>query len=103
MTHEFLESAEFTDNMTFGEFLRKKRRLLGLNQTDFAELLGYGQNTISRWEVGNGSPPFEDARKIVDFLGGDIKIVNSENSLERNLRLNELVNNYLQYGITQVF
>lgn len=35
-----------------GEELRRRRRALGLNQTELGELLGLTQNTISRWEKG---------------------------------------------------
>ena len=73
MKHQYKEDGKFTANMTFGEVLRKSRRLMGYNQTDFAELFGVCQNTISKWETGEYSPPFEDAQYILKRLG--IKIV----------------------------
>lgn len=103
MTHEFVESDNFTIDMDFGEFIRKKRRILGLNQTDFGEMLGgYMQSTISMWELGITSPPIEEARTIIDRLGADLMIVNQENNFERKMRVNEMVDNYLRYGISQV-
>lgn len=78
MTHEFDEPNEFTKDMAFGEFMRRKRRLKGLNQTDFAEELGYTQGTISRWEIGKDSPPIEEARFIIEHLGGVLQINNTE-------------------------
>lgn len=78
MIHEYDESPVFDKDITFGEFLRKKRRLMGLNQTDFGAKLGYGQHTISFWENGNYSPPIDTARYIVEELGGEIHIVNYE-------------------------
>lgn len=74
MTHEFKESPDFTDDMAFGEVLRKIRRLKGMNQTDMGYLLGYNTNTISQWELGNTSPYIEDAREIIKRLGGCLKI-----------------------------
>lgn len=78
MKHEFNEPNEFKKDMAFGEFMRRKRRLMGLNQSDFAEELGYTQGTISRWEVGKESPPIEVARGIIRRLGGDLQIANTE-------------------------
>ena len=78
MTHIFNESWDFRDDMRFGEFIRKKRRLMGLNQTDFAELLGVNQGTESQWELGVTSPPLSKARKIIEYLGGELLIVNKE-------------------------
>ena len=78
MKHEFDEPNEFKKDMAFGEFMRRKRRLMGLNQTDFAEELGYTQGTISRWEVGKDSPPIEDAREIIEQLGGCLQIANTQ-------------------------
>ena len=76
MRHNFGEEAIFRKNMTFGEFLRKKRRLMGLNQTDFGKQLLTDPNTISKWERDVTSPRFEDARLIIEDLGGEVLIVN---------------------------
>ena len=76
MRHNFYETDDFTEDMPFGEFIRKKRRLLGLNQSDFGEMLEVGQGTISQWELGETSPPFEDARKIIMRLGAEVVIDN---------------------------
>ena len=76
MRHNFNETREFNTNMPFGEFLRKKRRILGMNQTDFAKLLGVNQGTISQWELRVTSPPFDDAKEIAERLGAEVKIEN---------------------------
>ena len=79
MIHDFVEDANFTDDMPFGEFIRKKRRLMGLNQTDFGKMLGgLSQGTISQWELRETTPYFDYAKKIVSALGGEILIVNKE-------------------------
>lgn len=106
MIHEFKEDIAFSDDMTFGEYLKKKRRLLGLNQADFAEVLGLNQETVSRWEQGKNSPPIEKARELVSVLGGELKITNfaDEESgfpICETARINELVDNYINHGIAQ--
>ena len=76
MIHKFKEDDKFSPDMSFGEFLRKKRRLLGLNQTDLADKLGVNQGTLSMWELGVTSPPIDDAAYILKRLGGELKILN---------------------------
>ena len=73
MRHEYNETPDFDDDMSFGEYIRKKRRLLGMNQSDFGYYIGdYHQHTISMWETGTRSPSFDEARRIVELLDGAI-------------------------------
>lgn len=76
MRHNFNEDGSFMDDMPFGEFIRKKRRILGMNQADFAEMLGVHQSTVSMWELRVTSPPIDDATDIVKRLGGELRITN---------------------------
>jgi transcriptional regulator with XRE-family HTH domain len=46
MRHDFKEDGSFMDDMPFGEYIRKKRRILGMNQTDFAKMLGVKSDSI---------------------------------------------------------
>lgn len=74
------EALEITDDLKllneFGEFLRSKRKAMGLNQEEMGCLLGgYAQNTISMWELGITSPPIADAVEIIKFLGGILLII----------------------------
>ena len=76
MRHNYEEDKNFTPDMPFGEFIRKKRRLMGYNQTDFSEIIGVDQSTISQWELGVRSPSIENARYIISQLGGELLIMN---------------------------
>lgn len=76
MRHNYKEDDTFTENMPFGEFVRKKRRIMGYNQMDFAKRLGINQGTLSMWELGVTSPPIDDAKDIALMLGGEILIKN---------------------------
>lgn len=76
MRHKFNEDGSYMDDMPFGEYIRKKRRILGMNQTDFAKLLGVNQGTISMWELRVTSPPIDDATEIIQRLGGEVRILN---------------------------
>lgn len=72
--YHFQEDPEFTDTMRFGEIIRKKRRLMGLNQTEMGEMLDVDQGTISKWELGTTSPTIESARYMLRVLGFDLMI-----------------------------
>ena len=76
MIHDFNEGNDFDVDMRFGAFLRKKRRLMGLNQTDMGKMLGKDQGTISMWEMGITSPPFDEGTDIIEKLGGKVMLAN---------------------------
>lgn len=78
MYHEFKETDDFTEDMSFGEWLYKARRINGYSQADLADELGLYQHTISDWELAKSSPPIEKARKFMKELGFKLKIVRAE-------------------------
>ena len=49
-----------------GEKIARKRKDLGMTQTDFAERLSVTRQTVSRWESGTVLP---DIEKIADIAG----------------------------------
>jgi len=87
MRHNFGEKADFTNDMSFGAFLKKKRRLMGLNQTDFGAEMLIDPNTISKWETGKTSPPIETARMIIEDLGGELLIINHKDAPKGKLKV----------------
>lgn len=76
MIHDYNESPIFRDDMTFGEVIKKKRRLMGLCQLDFGEKYGIDQGTVCRWERGVTSPGIEEARYVLKRLGAKVIIRN---------------------------
>ena len=76
MKHDFEEDIDFRDDMSYGEFVRKKRRLMGFNQSDFGKMFGVTQNTVSSWEVGKTTPSFDIAVYVITRLGGKVLIKN---------------------------
>jgi transcriptional regulator with XRE-family HTH domain len=76
LRHAYVEDDKFTEDMPFGEFVRKKRRIMGYTQADFAKRLGVDRGTVSMWELGVTSPPIDTAKDIALMLGGEILIKN---------------------------
>ena len=72
--YTFIESPDFNESMKFGEIIRKKRRLMGLSQSELGELLDADQGTISKWELGLTSPAIESARYMLRILGFELVI-----------------------------
>ena len=50
--------------MTFAAALKKRRKALGLTQSQLAPLIGYDKQTVSNWETGR-SMPWEKVERTV--------------------------------------
>ena len=48
--------------------IQEKRSLLGINQSEFSNLLGVERSTISKWETGKSLPRAELLPKIAQIL-----------------------------------
>ena len=48
--------------------IQEKRSLLGMNQSEFSNLLGVERSTISKWETGKSLPRAELLPKIAQIL-----------------------------------
>ena len=59
--------------MTISNELKRRRKILGISQTDLAEMSGVSLATIKNIERGKGNPSFATMEKIVEILG--MKIV----------------------------
>lgn len=93
MIHDYKESPIFRDDMTFGEVIKKKRRLMGLNQKDFSQIYGIDQGTVCRWERGVTSPSIENARYVLKRLGSKVIIRNIDDHYK------EILIGNFEYGL----
>jgi DNA-binding XRE family transcriptional regulator len=60
--------------MNYAVLIRQLREKMILSQTEFAELLGVSNVTVSRWETGKSFPTIKLKRKLNDlFLKYDIR------------------------------
>lgn len=65
--------------MTFGEKIRKERRKLGLDQTEFGKLIGVSLRTVVTYEKGQGFPRARsDYKRIADALGVNVNYLLTE-------------------------
>ena len=53
---------------TFGENLKKERRVAGMSQKEFAEKLGTTQQRVSEWECGKVEPTLYNILAIIRIL-----------------------------------
>lgn len=58
-------------NKSFAKNLIKARRAADLTQKELAEILGYSEKTISKWECGNSFPSLDTFVKICEVLRVD--------------------------------
>ena len=63
-----------------GDLIRKRRELLGLLQTQLADLSGVSSRTIQLVEQGKGNPSLETLISLIDPLGLRIELVLKEPS-----------------------
>ncbi len=59
---------EISTVVALGEKLKQYRKLLGINQEDFAKQLGIDPTTLSKLERGKKEPKGKIKRKIENFL-----------------------------------
>ena len=57
------------DKKTFGENLKKERKIAGLTQQQLAEKLGIKQQQLSEWECNKVEPTVFNIVAIVKALG----------------------------------
>ncbi len=55
--------------INLGEKMARKRKDLGMTQTDFAEKLSVSRQTVSRWEAGSVLPDIDKITDIAGLLG----------------------------------
>lgn len=58
----------------FGEFIRKRRKSMGLNQTELGNMFQLHQHTISEYELGHSFPYLDTAEYMIKRLGGELVI-----------------------------
>ena len=57
-----------------GETIKNRRKNLGINQTDLAEMAGISKNTLYQLERGQSNPSWAVVYKILDILGLELNI-----------------------------
>ncbi len=58
---------------TFGEFLKREREKREMNQSDFGQMIGIIMTDISKIENGRKKFPFQNMKKLSDFLDKEIE------------------------------
>lgn len=56
------------DQAKIGRFIAEMRKVQGLTQREFAELLGISDKSVSKWECGNGMPDISLMLPICNIL-----------------------------------
>jgi len=85
------ERRKYDMNDTIGERIARLRKEKNITQTQLAEYLYVTPQTVSRWEVGSGTPEISLLPKIATFFGVSIDALFGLTSMNR---ANELVLKY---------
>ena len=57
-----------------GNIIKERRKELGINQQELADLAGVGINSLVAIERGKGNPSLKTLLRILDVLGLEIKL-----------------------------
>jgi y4mF family transcriptional regulator len=57
-----------------GEYLKVRRKTLGITQPHLAELAQISTNTLYKLERGQGNPSLEVLNKLAEVLGLELKL-----------------------------
>lgn len=57
-----------------GEFIKERRKSLGVEQRDVAELAETSTHTLSNIETGKANPTFAVLNRVLDVLGLEIVV-----------------------------
>lgn len=58
-----------------GDAIRQRRQILGLSQTQLADLSSISSRTIQLVEQGKGNPSLETLIKLIDIVGLRLELV----------------------------
>ena len=76
-------------------FIKLKRKKLGLTQEELAQKLFVTEKAISRWETGRGTPDISLLIPLAKILNVDVsELLNGENKIEEVIKYNELNKKY---------
>lgn len=65
---EFIGYYPFPEPTTLGERIIRYRRVHGLNQKEFGDLIGFNESTVCAWERSNGKFWPKRVQKVEEFL-----------------------------------
>lgn len=72
LTLKSLRKKDYSEHPeTLGEYLKKRRRELGLLQREVADRMGINHFTYINWEKDKTKPVSSQFRPVIDFLGFD--------------------------------
>ena len=80
------------DNRIIGKFIKRKRKEIGLTQTELGDKLGVSDKAISKWETGNSLPDIGILKSLSDILGiSTSELLNGREDNNKNVKDNKIV------------
>ena len=80
------------DNRIIGKFIKRKRKEIGLTQTELGDKLGVSDKAISKWETGNSLPDIGILKSLSDILGiSTSELLNGREDNNKDVKDNKIV------------
>ena len=67
--------------MKIAQFIKEKRKNLGLTQTDLAEKAGVGLRFVRDLEQGKPTLRLDKVNQVLDFFGSEMGVIRKEISI----------------------
>ena len=61
-------------NPNFAHNLRTVRRVLGISQSEIAEIIGVDRSTYTYYETGKSEPPIHRLKRIIDLFNSKFSV-----------------------------
>ena len=75
------------NQISTGNYIAEKRRLLNLTQAQLAEMIGVSNKTISKWENGKCMPDYSIIQKLCETLNVTLaELMDGEDAAENSMR-----------------
>ncbi len=60
---------ESGQDMYFADFIKRRRKVMGMTQAELAGLLNVSKSAVAKWECGRGIPDRANFRQLAKALG----------------------------------
>ncbi len=92
-----------SNNLTIGEFIKKKRKEKGYTLEQVGDYVGVSKATVSRWESNEiGNMRTDKVKSLCDFLGFTTNEFLERTILEKGQKSEQITRKEFQYGVKEL-
>ena len=66
---------ESGQDMYFADFIKRRRKVMGMTQAELASLLNVSKSAVAKWECGRGIPDRANFKQLANILGVKVEVL----------------------------